>query len=159
MYVSNRRLMNTGQKTNDPTLKAEAKKFLDKHRKMVLTVLDQDGSPNSSLMLYATDDDFNLYFGTCRCFGKYSALKNDARVAVAVLEEEIDPLRVVDIQGKAEEIPEDKTKETLKWFESKNPAKYYVKDAEDFVMFKVEPKEVRWLDATSGELKIYDLEI
>ena len=151
--------MSIAQKTNDPKLREQAKDFLNNRRKMVLTFLDKEGHPNSSLMLYAIDDDFNFYFGTCKCFGKYTALQKDPRVSVAVTEEPLDPLRVVDIQGVAEEIPEEKTKETLDWFVSKNPAKYYVKDADDFVMFKIKPKGVRWLDATSGELKVYSLSV
>lgn len=140
-------------------LKTEALAFLNHHRKMVLTVLDKEQHPNSSLMLYAVDDDFNVFFGTCECFGKYQALKANPHVSLAVVQEERDPLQVVDMQGRVEEIPHEKTQETLAWFTSKNPAKYYVKDAEDFVMFKIAPSGVRWLDATSGELEMHDLEL
>lgn len=140
-------------------LKDEALEFLNEHRKMVLTVLDIEKHPNSSLMLYAVDDDFNIYFGTCECFGKYKALKADSHVSVAVVQENIDPLQVVDIQGNAELIPVEDTEKTLEWFVSKNPAKYYVKDREDFRMFKIVPSGVRWLDATSGELQIHDLKL
>ncbi|QSH39612.1 pyridoxamine 5'-phosphate oxidase family protein [Candidatus Kaiserbacteria bacterium] len=146
------------EKTNE-ILKDEALSFLEGHRKMVLTVLDIEKHPNSSLMLYAVDDDFTIYFGTCECFGKYKALQADNHVSVAVVQESIDPLQVVDIQGIAEEIPHEKTAERLAWFTAKNPAKYYVKDREDFVMFKIVPSGVRWLDATSGELQIHDLEL
>lgn len=140
-------------------LKGEALSFLNNHRKMVLSILDEHGYPNSSLLLFAADDDFNLFFGTCKCFGKYAALNNDPHVSLAVVEESIDPLKVFDMQGIAKEIPEEKTAETLAWFTGKNSSKYYVKDREDFVMFKVTPTKMRWLDASSGELKINDLEI
>ena len=140
-------------------LKKEALGFLNAHRKMVLTVLDKEGRPNSSLMLYVVDDSFNIYFGTCEAFGKYKALHADPHVSVAVVQESLDPLQVVDIQGVAEQIPAEKTAETLEWFTGKNPVKYYVKDREDFVMFKIVPTGVRWLDATSGELQIHDLEV
>lgn len=136
-----------------------ALEFLNGHRKMVLTVLDQHKHPNSSLLLYAVDDDFTFYFGTRKAFGKYKALVADPHVAIAVVQESIDPLQVVDVQGIAEEIPSEETHATLALFESRNPSKYYVKDAEDFVMFRVKPSGVRWLDATSGELHIYDLQI
>lgn len=139
--------------------KTRALSFLNNHRKMVLTVLDHEQHPNSSLMLYAVDDDFNVYFGTCECFGKYRALKADPHVSLAVVHESVDPLQVVDMQGIVEEIPHEKTQETLEWFTNKNPAKYYVKDAEDFVMFKIKPTGVRWLDASSGELQMHDLEL
>ncbi len=147
------------ESTSSPEIIKEALGFLNLHRKMVLTILDENTHPNSSLMLYAVDDNFNIYFGTCRCFGKYAALKADGHVSVAVVQEEIDPLQVVDVIGVAEELPESETQETLKWFTDKNPAKYYVKDAEDFTMFKIKPTGVRWLDATSGDLEIYDLEL
>ena len=140
-------------------LKRIVREFLNAHRKMVLTVLDQNKHPNSSLMLYAADDDLNIYFGTCEHFGKYKALKADPHVAVAVVQESVDPLQVVDVQGVAEQVPAEKTQETLAWFTEKNPATYYVKDREDFVMFKIVPSGVRWLDATGGELQIHDVEL
>lgn len=84
--------MSIAQKTNDPKLIEEAKDFLNKHRKMVLTILDKNGHPNSSLMMYTIDDDFNFYFGICKCFGKYAALRKDSHVSVAVIEEQPDPL-------------------------------------------------------------------
>ena len=139
-------------------LKGEALNFLKRHRKMVLTVLDIEKYPNSSLMLYAVDNDFNIYFGTCQAFGKYKALQADPHVSIAVVQESIDPLQVVDMQGVAKEITHEQTQELLAWFVEQNPAKYYVKDREDFVMFKIVPSGVRWLDATSGELRIHDLE-
>ncbi len=137
----------------------EARAFLNDHRKMVLTVLDENGHPNSSLMLYAADDDLTIYFGTCECFGKYKAVTANNHVALAVVEEGIDPLRVFDMQGVAERVSSEETQERLAWFTAKNPAKYYVKDHDDFVMFKIVPTKARWLDATSGELEIHDLEL
>jgi len=131
--------------------------FLNAHRKMVLSILDKEKHPNSSLLLYAIDDDFNVYFGTRKCFGKYAALSADPHVSLAVVEESIDPLKVVDMQGRVEEISSDEIVERLEFFESKNPSKYYVKDADDFVMFRITPTHVRWLDASSGELKMYDI--
>lgn len=126
---------------------------------MVLTVLDQTGQPNSSLMHYAIDDHFAFYLGTRRAFGKYKALQADPRVAVAVVQESMDPLQVVDVQGRAEEISSESIPEMHAFFESKNPSKHYVKGAEDFTMFKITPSGIRWLDATSGELEMHDVAI
>jgi hypothetical protein len=42
-------------------------------------------------------------------------------------------------------------------FKAKNPSKYYVEGAPDFVMFRVRPTQIRWLDAVSGELSITNL--
>ncbi len=134
-----------------------AKQFLNKHHKGVFTVLDKDGAPSSSLLHYAIDDELNFYIGTKKSFGKYEALKKDPRVAMAVVEESADPLRVADMQGKAEEIPAEETAKLYEWFQSKNPQKHYVKGADDFVMFRIKPTTLRFMDASSGELKITDL--
>ena len=136
---------------------AEARTFLNDHFKAVFTVLDRGGAPSSSLMHYVIDEDFNLYIATKRSFGKYSAMKNDARVSFAVIEESADPLVVVDMQGTAEEIPEEKTAEMYGFFKSKNDKKHYVQGAEDLVMFKIVPSTMRFMDARSGDLSITDL--
>lgn len=139
-------------------VRKEADTFLSNHKKMILTILDKEGHPNSSLMLYAVDN-FTIYFGTCKSFGKYAALNANPHVAVAVVQESIDPLQVLDIQGVVEEIPEADTKERLEWFVGKNTSKYYIKDADDFVMFKIKPLCIRWLDAMSGDLQICDIQV
>ena len=133
-------------------LKQKVVDFLNVHRKAVVAIVGEGGVPSTSLMLYVIDEHLNVYFGTRKSFGKYKALLNDPNVSLTVVEETLDPLRAVEIRGVVEFIPEDKTGETLKFFESKNKSKYYVKGAEDFVMFKVVPNFVRYLDATSGEL-------
>jgi len=147
------------EEKSSTNLKEEALTFLNAHRKMVLTVLDKEKHPNSSLMLYVVDDNFNVFFGTLKKFGKYKALQASPYVSLAVVQESIDPLQVVDMQGRVEELSSEQTAETLSWFVEKNPSKYYIKDGEDFVMFKIVPSGVRWLDATSGELQMHDLEI
>ena len=53
------------------TLKETVKDFLNAHRKAIFAIIDKKGLPTTSLMLYAIDDDLNVYFGTCRSFGKY----------------------------------------------------------------------------------------
>lgn len=126
--------------------------FLDTHKKAVFATVDDDKQPHTSLMLYAVDTDLSVYFGTRKSFKKYGQLKKHPIVALSVIEEKIDPLRVVDIHGKAVEVPAEETKETLIYFKGKNMSKYYVEDADDFAMFKIVPTSVRYLDATTGEL-------
>lgn len=142
---------------SDAALRQTVLEFLDKHHKMVLTVLDKDGAPSSSLMHYVIADDFSVFIGTKKGFGKYEAMTHDERVSLAVVEEGEDPLRVVDMQGRAAPVPPDMVEETYKFFKDKNMTKHYVQGAEDFVMFKIVPFSVRWMDASSGELKITDL--
>jgi general stress protein 26 len=147
------------ERTNDPMIINQTKDFLNAHRKMVLSIIDANGHPNSSLLLYAIDEDFNIFFGTCESFGKYKALKKDGHVSLAVVQEKVDPLQVVDIIGVAEEVAREDVPECLEWFTQKNPATFYIKDAPDFVMFKIRPSGIRWLDATSGDLEIYDIDL
>lgn len=133
--------------------------FLNGHRKALLAVVSPDHKPKVSLMLYAIDENFHFYFGTRKAFKKYAWMQENTQVSLAVAEEALDPLRVVEVQGVVHFIAPDKTAHILEFFESKNPSKYYVKGAEDFVMFRVEPEHVRWLDATSGELTMTDVEL
>ncbi len=133
--------------------------FLDSHKKAVFASVDADGQPHTNLMLYAIDDNLNLYFGTRRSYGKYSRILQNPSLSITIAEEKLDPLRTVDIHGKAEEVPETDTLATLAYLKGKNLSKYYVQGEPDFVMFKVVPTMIRYQDATLGELTIQHLEV
>ena len=140
------------------TLRQTIVDFLNNHRKAVFAILDADGLPTTSLMLYVIDDELNVFFGTRRAFSKYQHILNHPVVSLSVIEEALDPLKVVDIRGDVSELAPHDQENVHAFFKEKNPAKYYVEGAEDFVMFKLTPHFVRWLDAESGELSIVDLE-
>lgn len=140
-------------------LKATIKDFLNAHRKGVFAILDEKGLPTTSLMLYVIDDGLNVYFGTRKSFTKYKHVIAKPVVSLSVIEESVDPLKVVDIRGDVKEIPAEKLTETLTFFKSKNDSKFYVEGFDDFVMFKLVPHFMRWLDAESGELSIIDLDL
>ncbi len=144
---------------NTDALRESIRNFLNAHRKAVFAILDKWGFPTTSLMLYAIDDDLNVYFGTRRSFGKYADIKHSPILSLSVIEESVDPVKVVDIRGTAIEVPNEECGQTCSFFKSKNPSKYYVEGAEDFVMFKVIPSFVRWADASSGTLTITDLPV
>ena len=74
------------------------KDFLNGHRKAVLSTVGDDEHPTTSLMLYAIDDDLNVYFGTRKTFGKYSVIKRHPYVSLTVVEEKLDPLKAIEIQ-------------------------------------------------------------
>ena len=133
--------------------------FLNRHRKAVFAILDENGLPTTSLMLYVVDDEMNVFFGTRRAFSKYAHLKGNPIVSLSVIEEVLDPLKVVDMRGEVFELSDEDTEKVHTWFKTKNPSKYYVEGAEDFTMFKLVPSFVRWLDAESGELSIIDLHV
>jgi general stress protein 26 len=131
--------------------------FLNNHRKAVFSILDDEGLPTTSLMLYVIDDELNVFFGTRMAFTKYRHILEHPVVSLSVIEEAVDPLKVVDIRGEVTQLSASDQENVHTWFKTKNPAKYYVEGAEDFVMFKLTPHFVRWLDAESGELSIVDL--
>lgn len=134
------------------TLREVVRDFLNDHRKAVFATVDSEKVPHTSLMLYVIDDELNVYFGTRKAFKKYEQLLEHPEIALSIIEEKLDPLKVVDIRGQAVPISEAETKEALAFFKSKNPSKYYVEGADDFVMFKITPTFIRWLDAETGEL-------
>ena len=133
------------------------KEFLNAHRKAVFAILDKQGFPTTSLMLYAIDDDLNVYFGTRRSFGKYTDILHQPIVSLSVVEEAVDPRKVVDIRGTAIEVPHEECGTTCNFFKTKNPSKYYIESAPDFVMFKIVPNFIRYADSSSGELVTSDL--
>ena len=148
------------ENSNNPeNLKETIKGFLNTHRKAVFAILDKQGFPTTSLMLYAIDDELNVYFGTRRSFGKYADIRKQPVVSLSVVEEVLDPRAVVDMRGIAIEVPDEECGTTCSFFKTKNPSKYYIDEAEDFVMFKIVPNFIRFADSRSGELKIADLPI
>lgn len=141
----------------DQNLAQEVREFLNNHRKAIFAINDDSGLPTTSLMLYAVDDEFNVYFGTRRGFGKYQHILKNPVISLSVMEEKIDPLKVADIRGSARELSQEEGEVAHSFFKTKNQSKYYVEGADDFVMFKIVPNFIRWADASSGELKIVNL--
>lgn len=78
--------------------------FLNDHRKAVFSILDTEGLPTTSLMLYVIDDVLNVLFGTRRAFAKYQHMCAHPVVSLSVIQEVLDPLKVVDIRGNVEEL-------------------------------------------------------
>lgn len=133
--------------------------FLEKHVKMVLAINEHDGGgyPNASLMHYAVGKDLHVYFGTKQAFGKYEALKQDPKVSFVVVEECLDPMRVVDGRGLARELSPQEATFAYEYFKRSNLSKWYVEGARDFTMFVIEPTSIRWLDGSSGQLQVVEL--
>lgn len=143
-----------------PDLAPAALDFLQSHLKMVLAINEGEGTwPNASLMHYAVDDAMRVYFGTKRGFGKYRALVYNPKVSFVVVEENINPLRVADGRGIATELRAEEAPYALKFFKKENQSTWYVEGSEDFAMFRIDPTNVRWLDATSGELQVVDIPV
>lgn len=130
--------------------------FLRAHTKAVVAVMEGE-RPKASLMLFAYGNDGAFYFGTKKSSRKYQALLREPGVSLVVTEGTADPLRCVEVEGRAEFVPDSETRATLAMLESKNKAKFYVKDAADFAMFKVVPTSLKWLDASSGTLSVQEI--
>jgi PPOX class probable F420-dependent enzyme len=73
--------------------------FVRKNKWAVVTTLRKDGSPTSSVVFYALDGD-TLYFSTTADRLKARTVRNDERIAVAVLDEGA-PYGYVTIEGAA----------------------------------------------------------
>ena len=110
-------------------------------------------------MLYVIDEDMNVYFGTRKAFNKYKQLCENPAISLSVIQESVDPLQVVDVSGKAEPLSDEEKEKWFVYFKDHNPSVYYVEAAEDYIMFRITPEKMRWLDATSGELVIEQVEI
>jgi len=67
-------------------IREDAREFLDRNFVMHLATVGKDGAPYVSILVYASDDAFNLYFVTYKHSKKAENIKNDARTSVAIWE-------------------------------------------------------------------------
>jgi len=140
-------------------LKATIKDFLNSHPKAVFGILDKEGLPTTSLMLYVVDEGLNVLFGTRKSFSKYANILAHSTVSLTVVDAEVDPKKTVDIRGCAVEVSPEQLDEMHAYFKIKNPAIYYIEGADDFVMFKITPSFIRFSNAETGQLEIVDLDL
>ena len=138
-------------------IKQIVKDFLNKHRKAVFATVDENNHPHTALMFYAVDDELNFYIGTKKSYNKYGRMKRNPRVSLSVVEDSADPKQVVEVSGEAGELTKEEENSCKTFMQEQNPENIYVADAEDFVMFRIKPATFRWIDATSGEIKITNL--
>ena len=143
---------------DEKDLKSRIWYFLNNQDKMVLAYTNEAGEPVQSYMLYVIDDDFNIYFGTLKRFAKYEALVNNPPLSIFVAEEKEKPLIATTL--KATIIKEYQDREEidtlLKDFARKNSCKYFIKDQDDFVIFKAKILSARMVDGSQGKLIRYD---
>jgi general stress protein 26 len=140
--------------SNPPTIH-DIRQFLANNRKAVLSTVSPSGNPEAAMMLYVVEDiDLVLYWGTKKSFRKYENLKANPHVAVTVMQAVEDPLVTVQLEGVVEFIAPEQEEFVYSLFDHKNPSKFFVRGASDFVLFKVVPQWVRILDGTSGQLHI-----
>ncbi len=141
--------------------KEEILNFLKKHNKMVLAYINQAAEPVQNFMLYAVDDNFNIYFGTLKRFKKYEYLISNPPLSIFIEEESKDPEKAASIKAVIVELYDSKEeiKEKLDWFEKQNPCKYHIKDEEDFVLFQAKILSVRFVDGSGDTIVRYDLDL
>lgn len=112
----------------------------------------EDGAPHAALMLFVSDDDFSVFFGTCKRFKKYANLKRDARIALVVPSGGEDPETLIEMEGVAEEMPEEKTAEYRQRLMTETGSEFFIKDEPDLVIFKITPQKGTFIDGSSGTL-------
>lgn len=106
-------------------------------------------------MLYVVEDvEPVLYWGTKKSFRKYTNLLANPHVAITIMQSSQDPLVTLQIEGVAEFIKPEQEEYVYSLFDHKNPSKFFVRGAADFVLFKVVPTWMRYLDGTSGQLHV-----
>ncbi len=135
--------------------------LLDEQEKMVLSYSNEMGEPTQSFMLYTVDDELNFFFGTLKRFPKYEFLIQNPPLSIFVEPKTGNGLMAITVKAVIlEEISDrEELEELILWFSSKNSCKYYIKDQEDFVIFKAKPLSIRLVDGNSDELIRYDLNL
>ncbi len=145
------------------TTPEDVRDFLRKHFKMVLSINGcGTGGPNTSVMHYSVGNSIpmDIYFGTRASFAKHDLLEKDNRVSCIVLEETNDPIRAVSIHGTARKIDADMEDELAKAiFRLNNTTTWYIEGSDDIVMYAIRPTSIRFLDGSSGTLKVTEVEL
>jgi general stress protein 26 len=137
--------------TTTPTIE-DARQFLAKHRKGVLSTVTPENHAQAAMMLYVLGENFVTYWGTKKSFRKYANLQSNPHVAVTVLEATPDPLSALQLEGTVEFVPQDEMEHVYMLFDTHNPSKFFVRGAEDLVFFRVVPSWIRHMDGSSGAL-------
>ena len=143
----------------EKTTRQTVLKFLERHVKMILSINEAGKAPNTVLMHFAINQGLQLYFGTKRSSAKYAALKRDPKVSFLVIDEGLDPKCVASGRGDARELNWEDTKAAYAFFKSANRSKWYMEGEKDLVMFEVILNSLCWLDGSSGDIKICDINI
>ena len=86
----------------DTTSKSLVKEVLDRVKMGVVSTVNKEGHPQSALVYFYADDNFNIYFATFSNSRKYANLGGNKMVAFNVSDVE-DP-RTVQLEGVAEEV-------------------------------------------------------
>lgn len=89
----------------DTTSKSLVKEVLDRVKTGVVSTVNKEGNPQSALVYFFADDNFNIYFATFLNSRKYANLIRNKMVAFNVSDVE-DP-RTVQLEGIAEEVKKD----------------------------------------------------
>ncbi len=134
--------------------------FLNKANKMILGYTNSLGEPVQSVMLYVVDDDMNIYFGTLIRFPKYELLVQNPPLSIVVQDENGEDRAASLKAAIVQEISEpDEIRKIMTVFKEKNTCKYYLRDQDDFVIFKAKILSARLIDGSSGTLRRYDLNL
>lgn len=89
------------------TLRTKAIEFLKRQPVAVISTVAADGEPQSAVVTFIVDDDFNLYFVTRKSSRKFKNIEHNPRVSMVA---GFDPghLSTLQMQGTAEVLVEDR---------------------------------------------------
>jgi nitroimidazol reductase NimA-like FMN-containing flavoprotein (pyridoxamine 5'-phosphate oxidase superfamily) len=141
----------------------DALAFLKRHKTGVLATVSADYQPQSSLVYYTADDDFNIYFLTLVSTRKYAALSAHSEVAFTVATEGVP--QTLQIEGRAMDISLDEVaaKKRDELFEVLNSNPWFYPpvsklDPSESAVIWVRPTWIRWADyafAASDSGKVF----
>ena len=134
-------------------------RFLKTHQHAVLGSRLLCGSLTTSLVAYAVNEHLQLHFGSRRSYATCAALQQFPEVSITVMHASSQPRYAAEIRGRVEYIPSEHTDATRTWLLGRNPATLYDTSQDDFVVCKVNPHVVRFIDLAASQPTIEHLYI
>lgn len=132
-------------------MKEEILKFLQNQHIATLATVTKDNRPHAAVILYAVDQDLNLYFATHKKTEKIDNVKQNNKVSLTIWKhKELS----VQIEGEGEEVTDSqecsKILEVLAVSASKENSDFYPPilriKGQDYAIYKIKPTRCRYLD-------------
>lgn len=130
--------------------------FLKRKELMVISTINENGSPESAVVGFSETPEFEIIFGTFNDTRKYRNLKVNKKVSVVFgweLEEKI----TVQYEGEAEELSGSEMERCRSLHIAKNPKREKHAFHEKERIFKIKPKWIRY-SKLEGEEEIFEVD-
>ena len=133
--------------------------FLEQHQQGVLGSRLSCGTLTTSYIPYAVNEHLQMHFGSCRGYATCAAFAHHPDVSITVLHDSTHPRFAAEIRGTVEYIPSEHTDATRSWLLRRNRATLFDHDHDDFVICKVQPRVIRFMDLTTSRPRIDHINI